>query len=89
MSLYNAFAESRKIAWARLAPNNGTLFCMLPWLTEHLFDLEDAMGPDPFAYGMGDNRSTLETFFGYSLEQGMVRKPMTPEDLFAPETLNT
>jgi hypothetical protein len=43
------------------------------------------MGPDPFVYGLQENRMVLETFLGYSLEQGLIRQPMTPEDLFVPE----
>ena len=44
------------------------------------------MGNDPFAYGMNSNRKVLETFFSYSLEQGMIKKAVTPEGFFAPET---
>ena len=58
---------------------------MLPWISEHLDEVESIMGPDPFVYGLQENRMVLETFLGYSLEQGLIRQPMTPEDLFVPE----
>ena len=84
-SLHQAFNEAKATAIRELPPNNGTLFCMLPWISEHLDEVESIMGPDPFVYGLQENRMVLETFLGYSLEQGLIRQPMTPEDLFVPE----
>ena len=85
MSLYKAFLQAKTIG-RRGLPGSGTLFCMLPWMAQHLDDVEQLMGGDPFAYGMKANRKTLETFYGYCLEQGMIKKPVTPEDIFTPET---
>jgi 4,5-dihydroxyphthalate decarboxylase len=45
------------------------------------------MGKDFWPYGVEANRATLETFLRYSHEHGLARKLLTPEDLFAPETL--
>ena len=85
MSLYKAFLQAKTTGRQGL-PGSGTLFCMLPWLAQHLDDVQELMGDDPFAYGMHSNRKVLETFFGYSLEQGMIKKAVTPEGFFAPET---
>ena len=84
-SLYKAFVEAKALAAQRL-PQVGALFCMLPWLAKHVEDDLAIMGPDPFAYGLEENRHQLETFMGYMEEQGIIKKPMTPEHLFAPET---
>ncbi len=39
-------------------------------------------GPDPWAYGIEPNRLVLETFLADAREQGLVERPMAPEDLF-------
>jgi 4,5-dihydroxyphthalate decarboxylase len=44
------------------------------------------MGPDFWAYGIEANRALLETFLRYSHEQGLARRPLTVEEIFAPET---
>jgi 4,5-dihydroxyphthalate decarboxylase len=44
------------------------------------------MGPDPFAYGLEANCAQLETFLGHMLEQGLIAQPLTPDELFAPQT---
>ena len=38
---------------------------------------------DPLPYGIEPNRRTLETIVEYSVEQGILEKPMAIEDLFA------
>ena len=85
MSLYKAFLQAKTVG-RRGLPGSGTLFCMLPWLAQHLDDVQELMGDDPFAYGITANRKVLDTFYAYALEQGMIRKGTTPEEIFAPET---
>ena len=46
------------------------------------------MGSDWWPYGIDPNRKTLETFLRYHHEQGLSARPMSMEDLFAPETLD-
>ena len=38
---------------------------------------------------MERNRDTLSTFLRYSYEQGLSPRQLEPEELFAPETLET
>jgi len=45
------------------------------------------MGDDPWPYGLEPNRKTLETFLRYHHEQGLSPRRLSPEELFAPETL--
>jgi len=51
------------------------------------------MGPDIdrdwWPYGVEPNRATLETFLRYALAQGLVERPLTVDELFAKETLDT
>jgi 4,5-dihydroxyphthalate decarboxylase len=47
------------------------------------------MGEDFWAYGLEPNRKTLSTFLRYSFEQGLSKRELGPEELFAPETLES
>ena len=84
-NVYKAFVEAKAQAVDKL-PRAGALYCMLPWLVKHIEDDLAILGPDPFPYGLEANRHTLETFMGYVYEQGIIKKPMTPDQLFASET---
>jgi len=59
----------------------------LPWLPEK--ELRDTMGEDWWPYGFAPNRQVLDTFLRYHHEQGLSRRRLQPEELFAPETLDT
>ncbi|MFO1412920.1 MAG: ABC transporter substrate-binding protein [Burkholderiales bacterium] len=65
------------------------LKAMLPWLIEHIEEVEGMMGPDFWPYGLERNHATLATFLRYSFEQGLSKRLLTPEELFAPETLES
>jgi TatD DNase family protein len=45
------------------------------------------MGDDYWPYGLDKNYATLETFLRYHYEQGLSKRLLKPEELFAPETL--
>ncbi len=47
------------------------------------------LGPDYWAYGLEPNRQALSTFLRYAHEQYLTDRLLAPEDLFAPETLDT
>jgi 4,5-dihydroxyphthalate decarboxylase len=53
----------------------------------HLFEEErKAFGEDPWPHGVMKNRSNLERFMGYSLDQGLMEKQLDVKDLFAAAT---
>lgn len=83
-SLFKAFLEAKAIAYRRLWAT-GALYCMLPWLREHLNEVHDLMGPDPFVYGIDPNRIVLETFLQYGYEQGLLQRPLAVDELFVAE----
>jgi 4,5-dihydroxyphthalate decarboxylase len=88
-SLTKAFQESQKVAYQELYDTTA-LKTMLPWLTAHVEETRDLMGTDDFwPYGFAANRAVLETFLRYSHEQGLTPRRLRPEELFAPETLET
>jgi 4,5-dihydroxyphthalate decarboxylase len=87
-SLYKAFAEAQKIAYAELY-ESGALASMLPWLTRHVEETRALMGEDFWPYGLERNAHTLETFLRYSHEQGLAKRVLKPAELFAPESLES
>ena len=62
---------------------------MLPWLSRHVEDARRLMGEDYWPYGFAHNRDTLATFLRYHHQQGLSQQLLQPEELFAPETLES
>jgi 4,5-dihydroxyphthalate decarboxylase len=87
-SLYKAFARAQQEAYKELY-EAGALSVMLPWLVQHVEETRALMGTDFWPYGLEPNAHTLATFLRYSFEQGLAKRLLKPEDLFAPETLES
>src|ERR1700722_18517993 len=87
-SLAKAFIEAQEIAYTELEELTA-LKHMLPWLLAELEETRAVMGHDFWPYGIDSNRETLATFLRYSHEQGLPPRLLAPEELFAPETLDT
>ena len=86
MSLYKAFVQSQKIAYEELY-ETAALRTMLPWMIAEIEEVRRDMGHDWWPYGFEANRAVLDTFLRYHFEQGLSKRRLTPEDLFAPESL--
>jgi 4,5-dihydroxyphthalate decarboxylase len=84
-SLMKAFIEAQRRTYEDLQ-ETAALKTMLPWLTAHVEDARREMGEDFWPYGFEKNRETLRTFLRYSFEQGLSKRQLEPEELFAPET---
>jgi len=87
-SLAKAFAAAQRETYADLA-ETAALKTMLPWLTAHVEEARREMGDDFWPYGLERNRHVLATFLRYSHEQGLAKRVVAPEELFAPETLES
>jgi 4,5-dihydroxyphthalate decarboxylase len=87
-SLTKAFMAAQKITYASLR-ETAALKAMLPWLNGHVEDTIREMGEDYWPYGLAPNVETLRTFLRYHHEQGLSKRLVSPEELFAPETLET
>ena len=85
-SLFKAFVEAQRLTYQDLG-ETAALKAMLPWLHAHVEEARREMGDDFWPYGFDRNRNTLETFLRYHHEQGLSRRRLEPEELFAPETL--
>jgi 4,5-dihydroxyphthalate decarboxylase len=86
MSLYKAFAQSQKIAYEELY-ETAALRTMLPWMIAEIDEVRREMGHDWWPYGFARNRPGLETFLRYHHDQGLSKRQLQPEELFAPETM--
>jgi 4,5-dihydroxyphthalate decarboxylase len=87
-SLYKAFVEAQRRTYDDLYVT-AALKAMLPWLTAHVEEARALMGSDFWPYGFAANRATLMTFLRYHHEQGLSKRLLEPEALFAPETLES
>ena len=85
-SLYKAFCQAQAETYKDLY-ETAALKAMLPWLTAHVEEARAEMGDDFWPYGLEKNHTTLDTFLRYSFEQGLSKRKLNPEDLFAPESL--
>ena len=86
MSLYKAFAAAQRITYEDLYVT-AAFKVMLPWLTANVEDARRELGDDFWAYGFHENRHVLDTFLRYHHEQGLSKRRLSPEELFAPETM--
>jgi 4,5-dihydroxyphthalate decarboxylase len=48
--------------------------------------LKRVLGPDYWSYGLEANRHVLETLAGYSFDQGLSARRVSPEEMFARAT---
>ena len=56
---------------------------MLPWLAWEREQLREIFGPDWWPYGIDPNRHVLEALIRYLSEQGLLKRPLTVEEIFA------
>lgn len=88
MNLFQAFLEAKRRSMARVS-EFGLSHLPLPWIPDHVRQWREIAGEDFWPYGVEPNRPTLEAFLQYGYEQGVCRKRLKIEDLFAPETLQS
>lgn len=87
-SLYKAFVLAQREVYQDLY-QTAALKYMLPWLIRHVEDTRALMGQDFWAYGFEPNVHVLETFLRYSFEQGLSKRRLKPNELFAKESLES
>jgi len=87
-SLFKALLEAKTFC-VEFAFKNDTLHSFLPWAGNHMEEIRELMGDDFWPYGVERNRHTIETFLRYAGEQGLSRRQLAMEELFAKETFDT
>jgi 4,5-dihydroxyphthalate decarboxylase len=84
-SLFKAFVQAQRRTYDHLNTTmaNAT---MLPWQAAHVEEARREFGEDWWPYGVAPNRHVLDTFLRYHHEQGLSKRRLGVEELFAPET---
>ncbi len=87
MSLYKACLQAKKITQENLT-NTSALYTMLPWQVHEVERTRQLMGDDWWPYGFKENHKVIEAICRYSFEQGLSKRLVEPEELFAKETFD-
>lgn len=86
-SLLDAFERAKQLGYSRLrdlaAPGVG-----LPFLPESIAELDTVFGGDPSPYGFRANEAIVQEMTRLSFEQALATRLVSPEELFAPETID-
>jgi 4,5-dihydroxyphthalate decarboxylase len=83
---YAAFEKAKALAYDDILSDRGGFSVV--YLRERMKEQREAWG-DPWKYGVKANRSTIDAFIKYNVEQGMIRTSMSYNDIFAAGTLDT
>ena len=84
-SLLKAFTQAKNLALAEL-DEVAALKISLPWVAAEHAATVQAMGPQFWSYGVAGNEKVLNTFLRYHHEQGLSRRKVALEEMFAPGT---
>ena len=87
-SLFDAFEAAKQLCADNMEETAAARY-MLPWLHDEVARTKAVLGDDYWPYGLSRNTETLRTFLRYSSEQGLAARALEPEELFAPETLES
>ena len=83
LNLYNAFRRAQQEAWGTFAEMVSPLIAV--GLAPVAADI--TMRPDPMDYGIRSNRHTLDVLARYCFEQGITRRLVSIDEIFATSTL--
>jgi 4,5-dihydroxyphthalate decarboxylase len=83
---YAAFEKAKALAYDDTLSDRGGF--SIVYLREQLKQQMAKWG-DPWKYGIKTNRTTIDAFIKYNVEQGMIRTAPSYSDIFAAGTLNT
>jgi 4,5-dihydroxyphthalate decarboxylase len=82
VDIFNTFAEAKRIYIQRLKEGR----IDEPSQNDEIFRRVMEIIGDPLPYGIEPNRRVLEAVIQHSVEQGIIARPFTVEELFAPNT---
>jgi 4,5-dihydroxyphthalate decarboxylase len=87
MNLFEAFTEAKRRGVARAIDPNTPRY-PVPWSFANAHRAEELMGEDLWPYGIEPNRVALDAFLEMAYEQGVCKRRLQPEELFAPQVLD-
>lgn len=90
-NLMTGFAEARARSIARLAAGPAGPGSRVPllWTDDALARTRAAFGGEPWPYGLETNRTTLDAFTRWAHEQGVTRRRVDADELFAQSVHST
>ena len=80
--VFNAFAEAKRRYVERLKADQ----IEKPTEVDAMHKRVMAITGEPLPYGIAPNRKVIEELIGHALTQGIITKPVTADELFAPST---
>jgi ABC-type nitrate/sulfonate/bicarbonate transport system substrate-binding protein len=80
--VFDAFAQAKQVYIERL--KGGQI--EKPTEVDEVHKRVMAITGDPLPYGIAPNRKVIDELIGHALTQGIITKPVTAEELFAPST---
>ena len=83
ISFYRAFCRARHLAYRTMYDSNA-LTVGLPWVIDEVETSRRIFGPQIWDYSIEGSRPTLDALLDYLNEQGLSRRRMKIEELFAP-----
>ena len=84
-SVFKAMLASKAIGLEKLT-NLAQLAVALPWMEAEAAQTKALMGNDYWRYGVKECRHEIEVMTRYAHAQGLTRRALTAEELFAPST---
>ncbi|MEE9549812.1 MAG: ABC transporter substrate-binding protein, partial [Candidatus Binatia bacterium] len=84
-SLLRAFVQAQRIGWERLQRID-SLQVLLPWLPAEIEATTALMGLNHWKQGFAENYDILDSMCQYHREQGLSKRRLSAEELFATET---
>jgi 4,5-dihydroxyphthalate decarboxylase len=84
MNLFTAFEAAKRRSLERML-DFGAPRVPVPWAPANNERGRSVIGADPWPYGIEPNRTTLNAFLDWAVEQGVCARRLEIEDLFAPQ----
>jgi 4,5-dihydroxyphthalate decarboxylase len=85
-SLYKAFCLAKEVCFQNLS-DDAALKYTLPWFVSEVKQTKKILGEDFWPYGIEKNLRVIRTLMQYSAEQGLIKKGLKMEEIFARNTL--
>jgi 4,5-dihydroxyphthalate decarboxylase len=86
LSLYKALVRAKHYS-QQLMTETGSPKASFAWLQPLIEEEQSIIGKDWYPYGIEANRESIEALLQYSYEQGLSRRRVKLEELFAPSTM--
>ena len=90
-AVYRAFVDAKELVQQeyRRGASKQHMEVITPWFSSHFTQNRALLGDDWWPYGLAANRTAIDTFLRYHHEQGLSRRRLTCDDVFAPGFLTT